>query len=255
MEIELLSIDGVDPTENNIISGLYPIQRDLVICTRGEPVGNVKCFIDWITSDEGQEIVSCEFTPLPKDSRTDYDEPSPLDKQSITVGGSTSIQTIMMMLAEKYKEKFGINVNVTGGGSGVGISNTVNGQFDIGMCSRDLNESETKSGLTSTIIGKDGVAVIINGAGVENLTIEQISDIYSGKINNWKEVGGIDKPIAVIARDDFSGTAESFNEAMVDGWSIRDNVVKYNSSGGVIGAVKIAKGSIGYISIGQLKSL
>ena len=254
-KIDVLSIDGVEPTEYNVISGAYHIQRELVICTLGEPTGNIKCFIDWITSDEGQKIVSEEFGPLPEESRTTYDAPSPSGVQIINVGGSTSVQATMIMLAEVYKEKFGINVNVTGGGSGVGASNTANGQFDIGMCSRDLNESELEMGLVPTHIGKDGVAVIINGAGVTDLTLEQLSKIYSGEITNWQEVGGIDKPIAVIARDDSSGTRGCFDEAMGDGWKMKEGVVKYNSSGGVIGAVKIAKGSIGYISIGQLKAI
>ena len=254
-DVDILTIDGVEPTESTVLSGEYLIQRELVICTLGEPVGNIKCFIDWITSDEGQEIVAKEFVPLPESSRTTYDAPSPSGVQTINVGGSTSIQSTMMMLAERYKEKFGINVNVSGGGSGVGASNTVSGQFDIGMCSRDLKESEISKGLVPTYVGKDGVAVIVNGAGVTDLTLDQIARIYSGEISNWKDVGGIDKPIAVIARDDSSGTRECFDKAMGSDWTMKEDVVKYNSSGGVIGAVKVAKGSIGYVSIGQLRAL
>ena len=248
-------VDGIAPMESNVLNGLYPIQRNLVICTMGEPVGNVKCFIDWITSDDGQEIISEEFVPLPENERTSYEPPSSSGPQSINVGGSTSIQSTMMKLAEVYKERFGININVSGGGSGVGASNTANGQLDIGMCSRDLKSSEIEKGLVPTMIGKDGVAVIVNGAGVTSLTIEQISKIYSGEITNWKEVGGIDKTIAVIARDDSSGTRECFDKAMGSDWEMKKDVVKYNSTGGVIGAVKVAKGSIGYISIGQLESI
>ena len=254
-QVDVLSIDGVEPTEANVLSGAYPIQRSLIICTLGEPTGNIKCFIDWITSDEGQEIVSEEFVPLPESERTTYDAPSSDGVRAINVGGSTSIQATMMMLAEEYKEKFGINVSVSGGGSGVGASNTVKGQFDIGMCSRDLNSTELEQGLVPTSIGKDGVAVIVNGAGVSRLTLEQLSRIYSGEVTNWKDVGGADQTIAVIARDDASGTRECFDKSMGQDWVMKDDVVKYNSSGGVIGAVRIANGSIGYISIGQLKAI
>jgi phosphate transport system substrate-binding protein len=254
-QLDAVMIDGVEPTEVDVLSGSYPIQRNLIICTMGEPTGNIKCFIDWITSDEGQEIVSKEFVPLPESERTTYDTPSSDGVQNFNVGGSTSIQATMMMLAEAYKEKFGINISVSGGGSGVGASNTIQGQFGIGMCSRDLKSSELEQGLIPTSIGNDGVAVIVNGAGVDGLTLEQLSKIYSGEITNWKEVGGVDKSIAVIARDDASGTRECFDKMMGPDWIMKTDVVKYNSSGGVIGAVRIASGSIGYISIGQLKSI
>ncbi|MBE6516641.1 MAG: hypothetical protein E7Z67_00430 [Thermoplasmata archaeon] len=254
-ELNVLTIDGVEPTEENVLDASYEIQRNLIICTMGIPTGNVACFIDWITSDEGQSIVAEEFVPLPDEERTGYDVPSSNGVQTINVGGSTSVQATMMRLADAYKDRFGINVNVSGGGSGVGASNTINGQFDIGMCSRNLKSSEIEKGLVPTHIGKDGVAVIVNGAGVDNLTLEQISAIYSGEITNWKEVGGTDTTIAVIARDDSSGTRECFDKAMGSDWTMKEDVVKYNSSGGVIGAVRIATGAIGYVSIGQLESI
>ncbi|MGN1044357.1 MAG: substrate-binding domain-containing protein [Candidatus Methanomethylophilaceae archaeon] len=252
-DVKAISLNGVEATEDNVSNGTYPIQRNLVLCTMGEPTGNVKCFIDWITSDEGQAIVAEEFVPLPAESRTTFT--APVSSDDIVVGGSTSIQATMTKLAAAYKEKYGINVSVTGGGSGVGASSTISGQFNIGMCSRDLKSSELSAGLVPVEIGKDGVAVIVNGAGVTNLTIEQISKIYSGEITNWKEVGGVDKEIAVIARDDSSGTRECFDNAMGSGWAMKSDVVKYNSTGGVIGAVKNTAGSIGYISIGQLSAI
>ena len=252
-DVKSISLKGVDATEDNVLNDTYPIQRNLILCTNGAPTGNVKCFIDWITSDEGQAIVAEEFVPLPAGSRTTFT--APVSSDDIVVGGSTSIQATMTKLAAAYKEKYNINVSVSGGGSGVGASGTVSGQFDIGMCSRDLKSSEIASGLVPTEIGKDGVAVIVNGAGVTDLTIEQVAKIYSGEITNWKDVGGVDKAIAVIARDDSSGTRECFDKAMGSDWTMKSDVVKYNSTGGVIGAVKNTAGSIGYISIGQLSAL
>lgn len=78
------------------------------------------------------------------------------------------------------------------------------------MCSRDLKASEAEKGLIPTIIGKDGVAVIVNGAGVKDLTIEQVAKIYDGTYTNWSQVGGVDKSIGVVCREDGSGTRECF---------------------------------------------
>ena len=130
-DVKPISLDGVDATEDNVLNGTYPIQRNLILCTNGAPTGNVKCFIDWITSDEGQAIVAEEFVPLPAGSRTTFI--APVSSDDIVVGGSTSIQATMTKLAAAYKEKYNINVSVSGGGSGVGASGTVSGQFDIGI--------------------------------------------------------------------------------------------------------------------------
>lgn len=251
-----LKVNGVEPTRENILNGSYEIQRNLVLCTNGEATGDTKAFLDWILSEEGQEIVSLEFIPLEPSGTTPAD-PSP--GAVIRVGGSTSIQQTMMLLAEAYMQKHpGVTVTVQGGGSGAGASGTLNGTLDIGMCSRDLKQSELDKGLIPTFIGIDAVVAVVNGAGVDNVTLEQLALLYSGGIERWSEIGGSDRPVAVISREDGSGTRECFDNKMseaLDGWELKDYCVKFNNTGGVISMVNFALGSIGYISVGQLHNL
>lgn len=256
-----VAVNGIVATESTVADGQYNVfKRNLVLCTNGEPTGNVKCFLDWINSSEGQKIVGEEFVKI--DEKSYVSAPAAPDKNGkckILVGGSTSIQDTMTKLADAYHQKYDYMViEVQGGGSGVGASNTINGTFDIGMCSRDLKTSETEKGLIPQIIGVDGVAIIVNNAGVKNLTTEQIAKIYSGEITNWKDVGGYDKEIAVLAREDGSGTRECFENGLktVDkDWSMKVGVNKLGSTGGIINSVNNTDGSIGYISVGMLNSL
>ena len=259
-DVYAIQVDGVTASDANISDGTYDrFVRNLVLCTNGDATGNVRCFLDWITSMEGQHIVGEEFVTLDSTDPsliTAFDSPDPKGQTTIAIGGSTSIQETMTALAEAYMEMFGfMNITITGGGSGVGASNTLNGTFDIGMCSRDLKQSEIDKGLVPKLIGVDGVVIIVNGVGLTNLTVEQIAGIYSGEITNWSQIGGIDKPIAVISREDGSGTRECLEDAFEEidaDWTIRSEVVKLNSTGAMINQVNLVVGAIGYISIGKL---
>ena len=258
-----VSIDGVAATEDNVTNGTYEIQRNLIVCIKGELENaheDVQHFLNYVTSTEGQAVLAEEFVPI----TTEKAAPAVPDFEiSLDISGSTTIEPIMNKLVEAYTAKYAdagvtIRINVSGGGSGVGASNAASGQSDIGMCSRDLKDEETAQGLSSVQIGRDGVAVIVNNAGVKNLTLEQVAKIYSGEITNWKEIGGNDKAIAVIARDDASGTRECFDEKMeaaLPGWKMKAGVPEHNSTGAVLTQVKNTEGAIGYVSIGALKDL
>ena len=258
-----VSIDGVAATEDNVTNGTYEIQRNLIVCIKGELENapeDVQHFLNYVTSTEGQAVLATEFVPI----TTEKAAPAAPDFEiSLDISGSTTIEPIMNKLVEAYTAKYAdagvtISINVSGGGSGVGASNAASGESDIGMCSRDLKAEETAQGLSSVQIGRDGVAVIVNNAGVKNLTLEQVAKIYSGEITNWKELGGNDKAIAVIARDDASGTRECFDEKMeaaLPGWEMKAGVPEHNSTGAVLTQVKNTEGAIGYVSIGALKDL
>ena len=259
-----VSIDGVAATEDNVTNNTYKIQRNLIVCIKGELENapyDVQNFLNYVTSADGQAVLAEEFVPLPESEMTQTTAPT--QEISLDISGSTTIEPIMNKLVEAYTAKYAdagvtIRINVSGGGSGVGASNAASGQSDIGMCSRDLKDEETAQGLSSVQIGRDGVAVIVNNAGVKNLTLEQVAKIYSGEITNWKEIGGNDKAIAVIARDDASGTRECFDEKMeaaLPGWKMKAGVPEHNSTGAVLTQVKNTEGAIGYVSIGALKDL
>ncbi len=253
-----LGYNGVEPTEDNVLNGTYTIQRNLVLVTKGEPTGNVKAFLDWITSEEGQNILGEEFVKLDASSMTTYAAPDEKGQTTINCGGSTSINETMSRLAEAYMAKYSyMTVTISGGGSGVGEKQTDAGVFDIGMLSRDMG-SKYDGNLVPIKIGRDGVAIVANISGVTNLTGEQVAKIFSGEITNWSQVGGPDRAIGVISREDGSGTRDCFEEAMkaVDPeWELKDHYVTQQSTGGVIGMIQTTEGTIGYISIGQVAAL
>ena len=137
---------------------------------------------------------------------------------SITVAGSTTCLPIAEIAAEGFKEETGIDVLVSGLGSSAGIEAVSAGTADIASSSRGLNADEQDLGLTPIVIAHDGIAVIVNDDNpVDNLSTEQLRDIYAGKITNWKEVGGEDLKIQVINRDEASGTREAFRTIVMDG--------------------------------------
>ena len=132
----------------------------------------------------------------------------------VTVSGSTSVGPLMEKEAEKFKEEnVGINVEINQLGSSAGIKDAITGTVQIGMSSRDLKEQEKAEGLIEVEIAYDGIAIITNKSNkIKSLTMTQVKDIYTGKITNWKDVGGKDGAIVVVSREDGSGTRDAFQE-------------------------------------------
>ena len=168
---------------------------------------------------------------------------------SITVAGSTTCLPIAEIAAEGFKEETGIDVLVSGLGSSAGIEAVSAGTADIASSSRGLNADEQDLGLTPIVIAHDGIAVIVNDDNpVDNLSTEQLRDIYAGKITNWKEVGGEDLKIQVINRDEASGTREAFRTIVMGG-------TPFDRRSAVRDVVSRSRGAIGYISLGFVESL
>ncbi|WP_304340527.1 phosphate ABC transporter substrate-binding protein [Metaclostridioides mangenotii] len=178
------------------------------------------------------------------------------NSNSVTISGSTSVGAVMEPLVEEYKksEGKGADIEVQQIGSSSGIKNTIDGTSEIGMTSRDLKEGEKQANLKETQIAIDGIAVITNKENkVKDLTMEQIKGIYTGKITNWKEVGGDNSSIVVVSREDGSGTREGF-ETIV-GYAAEELVnsaIISNGSGNIKTTVAGNKNSIGYISLGYV---
>lgn len=169
---------------------------------------------------------------------------------TVNTAGSTSMKDVMAVLTEVFeKENPGVNINYTGSGSGAGIEGATSGTCDIGLSSRALKDKEKESGAVENIVALDGVAIVINPAnGVENLTVEQIAQIFTGEITNWSEVGGTDGEIAVFGREAGSGTRGAFEEivGVVDTCKYTN---EYSSTGDVIGNVASNPNAIGYASL------
>ena len=167
---------------------------------------------------------------------------------SVSTNGSTSMEKIIGVLSEQFMaDNSGVTVTYDPTGSGTGIESVSTGSCDIGLASRDLKAEE--SGLTATIVALDGIAVVVNGnCPVEDLTMEQITAIFTGKIKDWSELGGEAGAIACIGREAGSGTRDGFESVT----GTEDACVlsqELTSTGAVIEAVKQNPNAIGYASL------
>lgn len=173
----------------------------------------------------------------------------------ITVAGSTTCLPIAEVAAEAYTGQTGLSVLVSGLGSSAGIEAVSNGTAEIATSSRGLNEEEQKLGLTTIPVAHDGIAVIVNPDNpVQNLSTEQLRDIYAGKITNWSEVGGEDLAIQLVNRDEASGTREAFKSIIMDGVPFDRRAAVLSGTGQVRDVVSRTRGAIGYISMGFVES-
>lgn len=175
--------------------------------------------------------------------------------KSISVSGSTSIGPSMEKIAEQFeKNNEGVSVEVQQIGSSAGIKNVIDGVSEIGMSSRDLKDEEKSSGIKETKIAIDGIAVITNKKNsVKDLTIDQVKDIYTGKIKNWKEIGGNDAPIVVVSREEGSGTRDGFQEIVgFESTELLKDAQISDGSGNIKSTIEGNENSIGYISFGYL---
>lgn len=169
---------------------------------------------------------------------------------TVNTAGSTSMKDVMAVLTEVFeKENPGVTINYTGSGSGAGIEGATSGTCDIGLSSRAIKDEEKSAGAVENIVALDGVAIVVNPAnGVEDLTVEQIAQIFTGEITNWSEVGGTDGEIAVFGREAGSGTRGAFEEIV----GVKDACKytnEYSSTGDVIGNVASNPNAIGYASL------
>lgn len=175
-------------------------------------------------------------------------------KTTVTVAGSTSVQPLSEELANAYRQKNpNVTINVQGGGSSQGIKAASDGIAEIGASSRDLKESE-KANLKEIPIAIDGIAIAVHSTNtaIDNLSLEQIKGIFSGKITNWKEVGGPDAAISVVTREAGSGTRGAFEEIVMGEAAITDQAITQASNGAVRTTVAGDENAIGYLSLGYL---
>ncbi|HEY5432726.1 MAG TPA: phosphate ABC transporter substrate-binding protein [Coriobacteriia bacterium] len=171
---------------------------------------------------------------------------------SLTVTGSTTVMPIAEVAATEFEAANpGKRVLVSGIGSSAGIEAVTKGTCDIGTSSRDLKPEEKSLGLVDIKIALDAIAVIVNPSNpVTGLTKAQVSDIFQGKIKNWKEVGGPDLEIGLVNRDEASGTREAFSKFVLGTADFDPAAAVLPGTGQVRSVVAQASGAIGYISLG-----
>lgn len=173
--------------------------------------------------------------------------------QTVSTDGSTSMEKVIGYLSEAYMSEHSdtkITYNPTG--SGAGIQAVSEGRCDIGLSSRDLKPDEAQK-LDSTVAAIDGIAIIVNPENpVTDLTIDQIGELYTGKISNWSEVGGADAPVVLIGREAASGTRDGF-EAITGTEDKCQYTQELTSTGDVVQTVSSNPNAVGYASLASVK--
>ena len=173
---------------------------------------------------------------------------------TVSTDGSTSMEKVIGALGESFRAaNAGTTVGYNPTGSGAGITAVSEGRCDIGLSSRALKDDEKASGLKETVLAYDGIAIIVHPDNpVSDLTVEQIADIYTGKITNWKDVGGNDAAIVLIGREAGSGTRDGF-ESITGTQEACQYRQELTSTGDVITAVSQNPDAIGYASLAAVK--
>ena len=168
---------------------------------------------------------------------------------NVAAGGSTSMKNVIAALTEGFAEvEPGVTVSYDPTGSGAGITGAADKTLDIGLSSRALKDDE-KADVDGTTIALDGIAIIVNNASkVEDLTVDQLKQMFTGEVTNWSEVGGDDGEIVLIGREAGSGTRDGF-ESIVDVKDSCKYAQELTATGAVISAVEANPLAIGYASL------
>lgn len=184
--VKAVKVDGVEATTDNVANNSYKIARPFNIATKGAPSAEAQDFINYILSESGQKIVE-EAGYISTGNKGAFTSTNPSGK--ITVAGSSSVSPVMEKLVEAYgKVNANLEIELQTSDSSAGMTSAKDGAADIGMASRELKDSEKES-LTPTVIAMDGIAVIVNKDNTtDNLTSEQIKNIYIGDVTKWSEV-------------------------------------------------------------------
>ena len=173
---------------------------------------------------------------------------------TVSTDGSTSMEKVIGALSESYMAaNKDVTVNYNPTGSGAGITAVQEGTCDIGLSSRALKGEEKSAGLQETVLAYDGIAIIVHpGNPVSDLTLEQIAQLYTGEITNWKDVGGNDAQVVLIGREAASGTRDGFESitGTKDKCQYRQELT---STGDVITTVSQNPDAIGYASLASIK--
>ena len=185
--VKAIQIDGCEATIENIKNGTYKIARPFNIATKDGLSDTAQDFIDFIMSADGQAVIEENGYISVSDAGSYSGE---MDSGKIIVAGSSSVTPVMEKLKEAYLERNpGVTIEIQQSDSSTGMSDTIDGTCDIGMASRELKDSEMEKGLTATVIAMDGITVIVNNdCPINNLTSEQVKDIFMGNAVRWSEI-------------------------------------------------------------------
>lgn len=186
--VKALNVDGVEPTAQNIKDGKYSLSRPFNIATKGTPGKLAQDFIDYILSEEGQKVVEDNGYIASVDSAKAFKSSGESGK--LVVAGSSSVTPVMEKLAEAYKAvNKKAEIEIQESDSTTGMTAAADGTCDIGMASRELEDSEKDKGLTSQAIALDGIAVIVNTQNTRtDIATDMVKKIFTGEVTDWNDV-------------------------------------------------------------------
>ena len=181
---------------------------------------------------------------------------------SLIIKGSTTVLPIAQKVSGLFQKLYpSVDISISGGGSGNGIRALIEGLTDVADSSRFIELSEVKRAVAKGVypvpfrIAMDGIVPVVNARnGIKAITVKQLHDIYTGKIRNWKELGGPDHRIVVVSRDTSSGTYEVWEKRVLRGSRVLPRALVVASNGQVVNTVSKNRYAIGYIGIGYLNS-
>lgn len=176
------------------------------------------------------------------------------ETKTVSTDGSTSMEKVIGALGESFMaNNEGVNFTYNPTGSGSGITAVSEGRCDIGLSSRALKDEEKAGGLVETVLAYDGIAIIVNNDNpVTNISLEDLTKVYTGEITNWKELGGSDSEIVLIGREAGSGTRDGF-ETITNTKDLCQYRQELTSTGDVITTVSTNPDAIGYASLASVK--
>jgi len=201
-------------------------------------------------------LVGCGKTATPA-TPTPAATPSAttIDKKTISAAGSTALQPLVKLAGEEFMAKnAGVQVNISGGGSMTGLNNVASGAIEIGNSDVVAPDELKTAGLVDHQVCVAPFLLIVNkDVTVDSLTKAQATDIFTGKVTNWKEVGGKDAKISIIGRAASSGTRLNVEKIVMDGKKMTDAAAAQDSTGNLLTGVGQTPGAIGYIDAAYLK--
>ena len=184
--VSAISVNGVTPTAENVRNGSYALFRSFYLVVMEDVSPETQAFLDFVLSAEGQSIIEGRNYVPAVASAPAFDTTGDFSG-TVVVSGSTSVESVMLRLAEAFRAIHGnVTVEVHAGGTGAGINATISGTADIGMSSREIRDSELEQGVRPIAIAHDGIAVIVhNDNPVDNLPGDIIRRIFGGELTRW----------------------------------------------------------------------
>jgi len=203
-------------------------------------------------SENTQEDAAATETTTEENKAEEVEETAEALSGTVVITGSTSVEKILTDMIDEFTAlNPDVTIEYTGNGSSAGIKDTKAGVNNIGASSREVKDEEKEDTLAEEVFAYDGIAAIVNPANeVQDITMQQLSDIYTGKIMNWSELGGADAEIFIVSREESSGTRSAFEEltGVAEAGGLTSSAAVSEGNGPVQAAVAGNENAIGYVS-------